>query len=161
VNKYYNSFNELYRKYKALAERYNFYRFFIWNMERSASPSWSTSDAKDDKEFYSGFTHYDRSQIVLDDMSKGDRYNDEYSEEWYEGDRYADFRGFLGDEYIYELRTAYHNTNYCTGRDENGQTIGKNSYHWHYTGGRSRRLEVYLILETVRMPPDLYPFVGL
>lgn len=161
VNEYYNKFNALYEKYKALAERYNFYRYFVLVQKNTSSPSWSDSDDDYDDYWTRGFETYDKSKIVQGDMKAG-RYDDpRHIEEYNEGDGKADLSNSFSDEYVHWYRTGYHNTNDSTGYDVNGQTIGKRSFHWHYTGGASRRLEVYFKYRTIKMPGNLYPFSGL
>ena len=58
VNEYYKKFDALYTKYKALAERYNFYRYFVLvsKSSNSDSPSWDTSDYDSDCSWERGFS---------------------------------------------------------------------------------------------------------
>ena len=163
VNEYYKKFDALYEKYKALAERYNFYRYFVLVCKRSSSdsPSWNDSDSDHNDSWERGFKNYDKSKIVQEDIAAGKTYNHHHSEPSTSGPRGAEFSQNLGDYRVMWLKTGHTNTNHCTGHDINGKTIGRNSYHWKYTGAASRRCEVYLDIKTVRMRPDDYPFAGL
>ena len=161
INEYYNKFNALYEKYKALAERYNFYRYFVLAQKNGSSPSWSDSNDKYDGSWERGFTTYDKSKIVQADMNAGEYREDKHKESATSGNGYADFSDSYSNERINWFKTGYKDTNHCTGRDVNGTTIGRKSYHWHYTGGASRRLEVYFYYRTTRMTDEDYPFAGL
>lgn len=165
INEYYNKFNALYEKYKALAERYNFYCFLLYLQKTFSSPSWDDSDDGKNKYWELGFNSMSLftppSDIVHSDMNAG-RYKElKYEEPSYSGHRSADFSDSFSNERIYWFITGYKNTNGCTGRDMNGTTLGKKSYHWHYTGGKWRRLEVYFYFRTIRMTDEDYPFAGL
>ena len=160
VNEYYKKFDALYEKYKALAERYNFYRYFV-SVSKRSSPSWDDSDSDKDSSWERGFKVYDKSKIVQQDIAAGKTYDHHHSEPCTSGPRGAEFSRSLGDERVMWLKTGYTDTNHCTGHDVNGKTIGRNSFHWKYTGAASRRCEVYLNIKTVRMRPDDYPFAGL
>lgn len=164
VQEYYNKFDALYNKYKALAERYNFYCYFmrIQKSNDGSSPSWDNSDADQDTYYERGFSEYTRSSLVLADMRAGGSRYHSHKEPCTSGPGYADFRdNDLGNSRVYWFKTGYHDTNHCKGSDVNGKTIGRNRYHWHYTGASSRRLEVSLELKFVDMPADKYPFAGL
>ena len=163
VQEYQGKFDKLYKKYKALAERYNFYCYFmrIQKSHDGSSPSWNDSDSDQDTYYERGFSEYTRSSLVLADMKAGGSRNHSHKEPSTSGPGYADFSGSYTDSYVYWFKTGYHDTNHCTGSDRNGKTIGKNSYHWYYKGASSRRLEVSLELKFVDMPDDKYPFVGL
>ena len=164
VKEYHDKFDKLYKKYKALAERYNFY-CYLMRVQKSyagSSPSWDTS--KDNEDIYQvrGFSEYPRSSLVLADMKAGGSRYHSHKEPCTSGPGYADFRDDnLGNRRVYWFKTGYHDTNKCTGRDYNGKTIGRNYYHWYYKGASSRRLEVSLSLKFVDMPADKYPFAGL
>ena len=162
IDEYQKKFNTLYEKYKALAERYNFYRYFVLVQRRSKSASWTTSDYDHDQSWSGGIHSYNKSNIVKQDIEEGRSLCHHHSEPWNKGPRGADFSGnFDNDDYIIWYKTGYTKTNYCQGSDVNGKTIGKNSYHWKYIGARSRRCEVYLELKTMKLKPELYPFAGL
>ena len=161
VKEYYNKFDALHKKYKALAERYNFYRYFVLVQKKESSPSWSDSDDEKDTTWTRGFTTYDKSAIVKKDIEAGSRNNYEHSEPWYKGPRGATFSGSWSNERVIWFETGFRNTNHCQGRDVNGKTIGKKSFNWKYIGAGSRRCEVFLHLKTVKMPASDYPFVGL
>ncbi|MBQ7152037.1 MAG: hypothetical protein IJR94_07280 [Synergistaceae bacterium] len=161
IKDFQKQFNALYEKYKGLAERYNFYRYFTFVQKNTVSPSWDTSDEDNNRSWSRGFSTYDKSQIVKADMAAGQYLHHRHIEPWYKGDGYADFKDSFSDEYIYWYNTGYEKTNGCKGRDVNGQTIGKKSYNWHYDGAGGRRLEVFLYYKTIKMPDNLYPFVGL
>ena len=163
VQEYHDKFDKLYQKYKALAERYNFYCYFM-NFQRSwesDSPSWNDSDDERDLDYSIGFREYTRSKLVQEDMKAGGSKYHRHEEPWNKGPRGADFIGTYKNDRVYWYRTGCHDTNHSKGRDVNGKTIGKSSYHWRYDGAGSRRLEVYLELKFVNMPDDKYPFVGL
>ena len=164
VKEYQGKFDKLYKKYKALAERYNFYCYFmrIQKSYAGSSPSWDDSDADQDTYYEKGFSEYTRSSLVLADMKAGGSRYHSHKEPCTSGPGYADFRdNDLGNSRVYWFETGYHDTNHCKGSDQNGKTIGKNSYHWYYKGASSRRLEVSLELKFVDMPADKYPFAGL
>ena len=165
VQEYHDKFDRLYEKYKALAERYNFYCYLMRIQKsswRGSSPSWTDSDSDHDTYYERGFETYTRSKLVQEDMKAGGGRYRRHEEPCTSGDGYADFRDDnLGDKRVYWFKTGHHDTNHCKGRDVQGKTIGKKSYHWHYDGAASRRLEVSLELKFVNMPADKYPFVGL
>ena len=165
VKEYHDKFDKLYNKYKALAERYNFYCFFIRQQKSiGKSPKWETSDDKHDVFIQVGFTQrdYTRSEIVKEDMNKGGYVRESYQEPCTSGKRWARFQGSYTDKRVYYFETGCKNTNTSTGTDMQGSTIGKKSYDWHYTQKEaSRRLEVFLNVEFVYMPDENYPFVGL
>ena len=161
VKDYQTKFNTLYEKYKALAERYNFYRYFVNRQKNASSVSWTTSDADKDQYWERGFRSYNKSKLVQDDIKAGKTRHYLHKEPCTSGPRGVTFSENLGNEYIIWYKTGYRDTNYCTGKDANGKTIGRNYFSWTYTGATSRRCEVFLEVQTVLLAPDLYPFAGL
>ena len=162
VQEYHGKFDQLYNKYKALAERYNFYCYFMRCQKDSDSANWSDSDDDNDVYHERGFSEYTRSKLVQADMRAGGSGYHRHEEPCHKGPRGATFRnGPFASKRVYWFKTGYHDTNHCKGTDVQGKTIGKNSYHWRYEGARSRRLEVTLELRFVDMPADKYPFAGL
>ena len=165
VKEYHDKFDKLYKKYKALAERYNFYCYFMRQQKSIGnSPKWETSKDNEDVFIQVGFfpRDYTRSEIVREDMCalKGDYLR--YQEPCTSGKRWARFNNSYTDRRVRYFETGCKNTNTSTGTDMQGSTIGKKSYDWHYTQKEaSRRLEVFLNVEFVYMPDENYPFVGL
>ena len=158
---YYSKCTQLYNKYKALAERYNFYAYFVKVKKNTRSPSWNDSDSDSDLTCFEGIHSYNKGKIVLEDMKAGGSRYHHHEEPWYKGPRGADFEGSYSTSRVYWFKTGYRNTNHCKGRDVNGETLGKKSYHWRYDGAGSRRCEVFLELKFIDMPDDKYPFAGL
>ena len=135
INDYHNKFANLYFKYRALAERYNFYCYFTRVKQGSSSPSWSDSTAHDYATVYTrGFSDYTRSEYVQADMRAGSTVSMRHEEPWYKGPRGADFSGASSNGRIYYFETGYKDTNHSQGWDVNGKTLGKNNYHWRYKG---------------------------
>ncbi|MBR1419005.1 MAG: hypothetical protein IJ576_08580 [Synergistaceae bacterium] len=166
VQSYYDKSDALYNKYKALAERYNFYREFVMiqKQDTGKSPSWDDSDYDIDKTYGAGRSFsstYSKSKLVNEDFKAGGCRHHEHEEPDTSGPRGADFEGSFATKRVYSLVTGYKKTNHCKGRDVNGKTIGKKSYHWRYDGAASRRCEVFLDLKLIDMPDDKYPFAGL
>ena len=164
VQEYFDKFDALYKKYKALAERYNFYCYLRQHqVKRGTAPGWETSDEKKDECGQAGFFAYEytRSGVVRDDMRAGGGDYHTHKEPWNSGPRGADFSNSFTNKRVYWFETGCIKTNYSKGWDVQGTTIGKKSYHWCYKGAASRRLEVYLNISFVSMPHDKYPFVGL
>lgn len=161
VAEYQAKFNTLYEKYKALAERYNFYRYFVLVQKNTSSASWSDSDDEKDRTWEGGFRAYNKSTLVQQDIKDGSSRRYHHKESCTGGSRGATFSGNFGNEYIIWYKTGHVDTNHCTGRDANGKTIGRNYFSWTYTGATSRRCEVFLELQTVKLDPALYPFAGL
>ena len=161
IKEYDDKFEELYQKYKALAERYNFYRYLVYKQKKEPSPSWSTSDYDQDKTWERGIHSYDKSRIVQDDFIEMN-YNYFYDGPAIVGTHRPVFKdNYNANWRIAWFTTGYRKTNYCQGKDYNGTTLGKNSFHWEYSGVWGRRLEVFLYVRFIDMPLDKYPFVGL
>lgn len=161
IKEYDDEFEKLFQKYKALAERYNFYRYLVYKQQKDTSPSWSTSDYNEDRTWERGIYSYDKSSIVRSDFINVD-YNFNHAESWTLGTRTASFSdNFEANRRISWFKTGHRKTNYSRGWDQNGTTLGKNSIHWEYRGSWGRRLEVFLTFRCINMPLDKYPFVGL
>ena len=161
VADYQTKFNALYEKYKALAERYNFYRYFVHVQKNTTSASWDDSDDDDDRTWEDGFRSYNKSTLIQKDIEAGRFVRYHHKEPCTSGPRGATFSGKFADEYIIWYKTGHTDTNHCTGKDANGKTIGRNYFNWVYTGASSRRCEVFLEIKTIKLSPDLYPFAGL
>ena len=163
VAEYQAKFNALYEKYKALAERYNFYRYFVHVQKNASSPSWSTSDYYKDCTWERGFRSYDKSKLVQQDIKDGRSKRYHHKSEWTNGNKIATFSENFSKthEYIIWFKTGHTRTNYSTGRDNDGKTIGRNHLSWTYAGVSLRRCEFFLEIQTVKLSPDLYPFAGL
>ena len=161
VKEYYEKFNALYEKYKALAERYNFYRYFMLQ-KNTTSPGWDTSDYDINHTFKAGFITYDKSKIVQEDLKKGGTYSFHRATKWNGSPKEVEFSATLSsNERVFYLETGHRESNYSTGRDLQGKTILRNSFHWRYTGAWLRRYEVFLKVKTIKLSPELYPFVGI
>ena len=163
VAEYQAKSNALYEKYKALAERYNFYRYFVHVQKNASSPSWSTSDYYKDRTWERGFRSYDKSKLVQQDIKDGRSKRYHHKSEWTSGHKSATFSESFSKthEYIIWFKTGHTMTNYSTGTDNNGKTIGRNHLSWTYAGVSLRRCEFFLEIQTVKLSPDLYPFAGL
>ena len=157
-----DAFEELFQEYKALAERYNFYRYLVYKQQKDKSPSWSTSDYYHNTTWQRGIRSYDKSSIVQGDFQNGEDYRFLYAGYAMFGTHTPSFKeNYEKNQRISWFETGYRATNYCQGQDQNGTTLGKNSLHWEYSGVWGRRLEVFLNVKCVDMPLDKYPFVGL
>ncbi|MBQ7154745.1 MAG: hypothetical protein IJR85_04200 [Synergistaceae bacterium] len=165
VNDYYSRFDALYNQYKALAERYGLYMYLMTAQQKNGyTAGWTYSTEKENIVYDEGFQTYDKSNIVQEDFGYTEHFH--YEEDWDEGKGYARYQDSFGNKRIHYFSTGPIKTNKSWSRDENGSngrgpTIGCNSVNWYYKGAASRRLEVYMDLKLINMPPDKYPFVGL
>ncbi len=159
VDNYYNTFDDLYNKYKALAERYAFYRYFVDIQNAGQGSGWNEPCGTGG--CIGGFKTYDKSSLVQGDFNP-DKYHWHHEEPCTSGPGGARFQQtFSNYERVNYFDTGYVNTNYSKAWDNQRGTVGKKSVDWEYKCARSRRLEVNLDVYTVRMPPDKYPFAGL
>mgnify|MGYP002623633995 CR=1 FL=1 len=159
VNNYYNTFDDLYNKYKALAERYAFYRYFVDIQNERQGSGWNEPCGTGG--CIGGFKTYDKSSLVQGDFNP-DKYYWHHEEPCTSGPGGVRFqKTFSNYERVNYFETGYVNTNYSKAWDNQGGTVGKKSVDWQYKCASSRRLEVNLDVYTVRMPPDKYPFAGL
>ena len=160
VNEYYAVFDDLYNKYKALSERYAFYRYFVdYQTNHAEGDGWN--EPKGSGGCSGGFKTYDKSALVQKDFSS-DYYYWKHKESCSSGPGGARFEQTFGNnERVHYFETHYINTNYSKAWDNQKGTIGKPRVDWQYKCASSRRLEVDLYVYTISMPPDIYPFAGL
>ena len=159
VNECYAVFDELYNNYKALAERYAFYRYFVdYQTNHAEGDGWDEPCGTGG--CIGGFEKYDKSAIVQQDF--GGYYKRDHEEPCTGGPGGVRFQiSFNNYERAHYFDTKYIKTNYSKAWDNQKGTIGKRSADWQYKCASSRSLEVKLEIWTVNMPPDKYPFAGL
>ena len=162
MNYYYNEFDKLLKKYKPLAERYNYYRFLLAVQQHYSAPYWNDSDAAHNCYYIYDDLGYNKSTVVVNDFTNGNMSDPFHHKEGCTGGPGgAHYVVNLGNEHVRYYKTGYINTNHSKGWSNNGQTLGKNRIDWQYKCASSRRLEVIFEYKGVKMPPDKYPFVGL
>lgn len=157
VNSYYDNFDKLFQKYKSLCERYTFFRYFLNESNKDYGGGWDEPCGSGG--YKAGFWSYDKSKIVQEDFAAGSGRFD-HEEPCTSGPGGAHFYVSWSDQRVTGFETGYVNTNYSKAHDNQNRTLGKRKINWSYKCASSRRMEVYLKFQTVRMTDDLYPFAG-
>ena len=166
TNDYQRRFQSLCDKYRALCERYVFYRRLV-DAQNSQSRGFSDTDSDRDGSISGGIKTYSQSSIVMGDYGS-------YAGSMHYDKRFAKGAEFLkywywnitGDQsgnnwrYVW-FETGWHDTNSSKGEDQSYPTVGSKKLKWYFEGGTWRRVEWYFKDKIIRMRPDDYPFVGL
>ena len=166
VESYYGRFRNLHDDYEALVERYAFYRYFVERQANEPTHTWKSSPGGSGG-YSVGFTEYDKSKVVNDDLSQDKEMYYMYHEEPctggpgeatfkknYDPDRYNNSRIFW---YIIK----WIKTKGCSCEDHQGGILGRTGFHLYFDCARSRRMEVYFGYRMVELPYSKYPFAGL
>ena len=166
VSRYSSRFQSLCDKYRALCERYVFYRRLVEAQDSQPKGFWDT-DSDHNGSISGGFSTYSQSAVVLGDYRK------------YAKDLHADFTYNKGAEFMVApgwevtgdqsgnnwryvwFETGWRNTNRSDGVDNSYPTVGSKKLHWDYSGGTWRRAEWYFKDKLILMKDSDYPFVGL
>lgn len=161
-----SQFQRLHNKYRALCERYLFYRRLV-SAQKSQPRGFSNTTYDKAGSISGGFKTYPQSSIVMGDYGK------------YAGTLHTDFlcvqdaKAFstwswnvTGDQYGNNWRyvwfeTSWEKTNNSEGTDRAYPTVGSKRIHWHYEGGFWRRVSWFFKDKIILMYPSDYPFVGL
>ena len=167
VNDYRSQFQRLHDKYRALCERYVFYRRLV-SVHKAQIRGFSNTDDDHDGSISGGFKTYPHSAVVMKDYGK------------YADALHSDFqfirskKAFVawtwtvnGDQYGTNWRyawfeTSWKDTNNSSGTDKAYPTVGSKKTHWYYENSDTfRRVEWYYKNKIIRMSPSDYPFTGL
>ena len=166
TNDYRSRFQRLYDKYRALCERYVFYRRLV-SAQNSQSRGFSDTDFNRDGSVGGGIYTYSQSSIVMGDYGS-------YADALHTDLHYSKDAKFLtywmwtvtGDQsgtnwrYVW-VRAGWTKTNNSDGKDRAYPTVGRKKLDWYFEGGTWRRAEWYLQNKIIYMNPNDYPFVGL
>ena len=162
------SFQTLCDKYRALCERYVFYRRLVEEQQNSKNKKgfWN-SDSDRDEYVSAGIKTYAHSSIVTGDYGK-------YADAYHFNDRMTEGANMIkyytwtitGDQsnnnwrYVW-FETGCRDTNRSFGEDRAFPTVGSKKLKWYFEGGTWRRVEWYFRDKIIYMHPNDYPFVGL
>ena len=162
------SFQALCDKYRALCERYVFYRRLVEEQQNSKNKRgfWDTDDDK--AEYVSaGIKTYSHSSIVMSDYGDyADAYH--FDKTYSKGAAFATYYMWTitGDQsnnnwrYVW-FETGCRDTNSSKGEDQAFPTVGSKKLKWYFEGGTWRRVEWYFRDKIILMKPENYPFAGL
>ena len=159
-------FQKLCDKYRALCERYVFYRRLMEEQAKNKRGFWN-SDSDKDEYVSAGIKTYAHSSIVMGDYGKyADAYH--YDNTHTKSAKFGTYYMWTitGDQsnnnwrYVW-FETGCHDTNKSKGEDQAFPTVGSKKLKWYFEGGTWRRVEWYFRDKIILMKPENYPFVGL
>ena len=166
VRDYQSRFQRLHSKYRALCERYVFYRRLV-SAQGSQQKEFSGTDEDNDGSIGGGIETYSQSSIVMGDYGR-------YANAYHTDMHYSKEKEFavywtwtvtgnqIGTNWRYVwVRAGWKKTNKSKGKDRAYPTVGRKKLDWYFEGGTWRRVEWYLQNKIIHMHPNDYPFVGL
>ena len=165
ANEYQSKFQVLYNKYRALCERYVFYRRLM-DAQKSQPRGFKDTDEDKNGSISGGIKTYSQSSVVMGDYGV---WRDEAATARITKEAdffYTWYWNITGDQsgnnwrYVW-FETGWHDTNSSKGEDQSYPTVGSKKLKWYFEGGTWRRVEWYFKDKIIRMRPDDYPFVGL